>query len=374
MRHGENDAPLSPEVERELDALDAALRGERVDQEWEENAQLALLLKAAPPRPRAEFARELDDRAARRFARPKPKTRQRGNFLRGGLALAACAVLTIVVVGTANSPDHRADRQAASSARGAPEPESLNLRPRGTARAATPLSGQLPIPASAGRRVEHAASLTLGVPRARLEEVSRQVFDITARVYRGYVLSSSVSAAQGATFQLKIPTADLAAAEARFTQLGRVRAQTDTTQDITGAFVSADHRLADAQAERSALLRALGRASTKNQADAIRARLRISEGQIAEAQRDLRVLGRRADLTSLSLTLVPEARGAAGRGKGQFTPAAALRVALRILSVALGVLLVALAVGLPLAAAAGFGVTASRLARRRRRERALEGA
>jgi hypothetical protein len=232
----------------------------------------------------------------------------------------------------------------------------------------------LPIPASTGRRVEHTASLTLGVPRARLEEVSRQVFDITARVYRGYVLSSSVSAAQGATFQLKIPTADLAAAEARFTQLGRVRAQTDTTQDITGAFVSADHRLADAQAERGALLRALGRATTKNQADAIRARLGIAEGQIAHAQRDLRGLARRADLTSLELTIVPEVRGAASPGGSRFTPGAALRIALRILSVALGVLLVALAVGLPLAAAAGLGVTTARLTRRHRRERALESA
>ncbi|MGI8579575.1 MAG: DUF4349 domain-containing protein, partial [Solirubrobacteraceae bacterium] len=198
---------------------------------------------------------------------------------------------------------------------------------------------------------------------------------ITTRIFHGYVLSSSVAsgdgAAGGGSFQLKIPSASVSEAEGRLAQLGHVRSQTDTTQDISSAFVSADRRLADANAERRGLLRALGRSSTPNQTASVRARLQLVEGQIAGAERDIRSLRRRADLTSVSLTIVPEAHGAVVGNRGGLTPGGALHTAGRILSVALSVLLIALAIALPFALAGGLAVAGTRAVRRRRREAAL---
>src|SRR4051794_29448272 len=102
---------LDPAVARELDALDAALRGEAVDPEHAELAELAVLLQGERETPRAEFARELDARAADRFA-PQPSTTLRKgsdpfkSALRrftpsttAGLAVAAMLVVGVVVAG-----------------------------------------------------------------------------------------------------------------------------------------------------------------------------------------------------------------------------------------------------------------------------------
>jgi hypothetical protein len=375
MSRREKNMPPSPEVERELDALDAALRGDPVDPGWADTAELALLLRADRPQASAAFARELDERAANGFPRAASRPKRRRWSPSPALGLAACALLAVVVVVATGSPSKHSEtaeravaRPAATAAAGAQGAQPRAVQSYSSTSAPPPSGGTVTT-----RRVEHTVSLTLGVPRGRVEDASHQVFDITTRLFRGYVLSSSVTAGDGATFQLKIPTVNLADAEARLAQLGRVRAQNDATQDITGSFVSADRRLADVRAERGALLRALARATTRNETAAVRARLRIAEQEIAQAQRDLRALGRRADLTSLSLTIVPDAHATPGKGDG-FTPGGALRIAGRILSVALSVLLVVFAVALPLALLGWLGWTSTRLARRRRREQALETA
>lgn len=379
--------PMSADVLRELEAIDAVLRGDPVDPEWAETAELALLMRQQRPRPRAEFAAELDERAASGFRRRRAGSaragarRPRGKRLGRALAFAAAALAVIVGVGAAVSglsSEKSTTGGAASSLESSPPPSvtSSSGSSSGSSSAPSPNSAA---PATAARRVERTSALTLGVAPERLQDVSSQVFDLTAREFHGYVESSSVSsgggAVAGATFALRIPSDQVAAAEARLTRLGHVQAQSDTTQDITSAFVSADHRLADAQGERSALLRALAKATTTNQTDAIHARLRVAESQIAAAQRDLRALRGRANFTRVALTLVPETRSATPGGHGgRFGPGAALHSAKRILSVALGVALVALAVLAPLGVLALLAWLALRGLRRRRREQALGAA
>jgi len=377
--------PMSADVLRELEAIDAVLRGDPVDPEWAETAELALLMRQQRPRRRAEFAAELDERAASGFRRRRARSaragarRPRDKRLDRALAFAAATLAVIVGVGAAVS-GLSSEKSTSGGARVQPQVKpppsarSASGSSSGSASTAPPVtSGAASI---AARRVERTSALTLGVAPERLQDVSSQVFDLTAREFRGYVESSSVSsgggAVAGATFALRIPSDQVAAAEARLTRLGHVQAQSDTTQDITSAFVSADHRLADAQGERGALLRALAKATTTNQTDAIHARLRVAESQIASAQRDLRALRGRANFTRVALTLVPETRSATPSGHGGgFGPGAALHSAKRILSVALGVALVALAVLAPLGVLALLAWLALRGLRRRRREQAL---
>jgi len=135
--------------------------------------------------------------------------------------------------------------------------------------------------------------------------------------------------------------------------------------------------LSDARAERRGLLRALGRATTRQQVDSLRARLRIVRSQIARLNGDLEALRRRADLSSVSVTV----RGGAdseqlgtGVDDGGWSPADAARDAVRVLEVVLGVLLVALALAVPLALLGLVGAFGARAARRRRRESALDPA
>ncbi|HZU40860.1 MAG TPA: hypothetical protein VE992_07395, partial [Solirubrobacteraceae bacterium] len=66
-----DETPIDPEIEATLDAIDATLAGEPVDPRFAEVAELALLLAAERPRPRAQFADALDARVQRRFA-PEP--------------------------------------------------------------------------------------------------------------------------------------------------------------------------------------------------------------------------------------------------------------------------------------------------------------
>lgn len=380
--------PMSPEAARELETIDAVLRGEPVDPAWAETAELALLVRQERPQPREGFAAELDERAASGFRRRRPvvarvRTRlPRRKRLGRALAFAAMALVAIVGVGAAVSglrSEKSASGGAASSLESSPPPSVTSSR-GDTYLPPLRDSPAVSAPATAGaRRVERTSALTLGVAPERLQDVSSQVFDLTAREFRGYVESSSVSSGDGTvgggTFALRIPTDQVAAAEARLARLGHVQAQSDTTQDITNAFVSADHRRSDAQGERRALLRALAKATTTNQTDAIHARLSVAESQIAAAQRDLRALRSRANFTRVALTLVPETRSATPSGHGGgFGPGAALHSAKRILSVALGVALVALAVLAPLGVLALLAWLALHTLRRRRREQALGAA
>ncbi len=387
---------MSPEITRELEAIEATLCGEAVDPEWADTAELALLLQVERPQPRPEFTSKLDARAARGFA-SKPARRPRGAWrpgLRPALAFAACLLVAVVVVaGVLTKPQRETTAASVAkaplttqSASGGSASSSVAPARRAPSahrdyRALKSFSQDALVTPTAAegttsrRQVERTSSVTLGVPPAKLQDASRQVFDITTRIYHGYVLSSSVAsgdgAAGGGSFQLKIPSANVSEAEGRLAQLGHVRSQTDTTQDISSAFVSAGRRLADANAERRGLLRALGRATTANQTASVRARLQIVEGQIAGAERDIRSLRRRADLTSVSLTIVPESHGEVVAGRGGLTPGGALHTAGRILSAALSVLLIILAIALPFALLGGFAVAATRAVRRRRREAAL---
>src|SRR5829696_4064546 len=91
---------LPPEVQRELDAIDAALAGRPVDAELTEIGALAVALREDRPEPSASFAADLDRRTAAGFARPRRRDRAVALWRRSNVlapALAAALLLVAVV-------------------------------------------------------------------------------------------------------------------------------------------------------------------------------------------------------------------------------------------------------------------------------------
>ena len=391
-----------PRVERELEALDAALAGSP-------GADPGLLdlirdVRSCAPAMTPAFATALGERVTAGFPSPgrsaaarswKPPTR-----LVPALGVAA-SVLVGLVIGLSTRGGHEATHSVALSDRGGQEgtgsgasapaakapapPVSADraARPTTTSPSVTALAPQAaplaPVTGVAsppfGRKRERAASLALSTSAGDLQDVADGVVRVTESV-GGIVQTSEVDtgdAQGGAAFTLRIPGARLDDAIAQLSKLAHVASLQQSSQDITAPFVSVTGRLSDLRAERQGLLKALARATTLNQTQSIRARLRANRSEIAAVKGQLAALRRRADFATVDVTVDGNGKPVHHGGAG-WTPRDALHDAGRVLEVAAGVALVAAAVLVPLAALAAFGVAGASVARRRRRERALDAA
>src|SRR5689334_19469802 len=121
------DDTLPPAARRELDAIDAALAGDPVPPDLTELGSLALALRDERPAPAADFAHDLDARAAagfprrRRLAALRAKRRRAPLLIPGTLVAGlAAAVIAVVVVGggSGGTPPSGGGDRAASSAAG----------------------------------------------------------------------------------------------------------------------------------------------------------------------------------------------------------------------------------------------------------------
>jgi hypothetical protein len=230
-------------------------------------------------------------------------------------------------------------------------------------------------PSSDGRTrrlQERSASLTLAARPRDIDHVADGILRVTDNV-GGFVASSTVSD-EGGDFELRVPTNRLQKALGDLSRLAHVRGRSQTTQDITAEGVSARGRLRELRKEREGLLRALANATTINETDSVKARLRDVNASIAAARANLRRVNNRAAYANVSVTLVADRSGAVADDGDRWTPADALRDATRVLEVIAGIALIALAVALPLGLLAGLGALASRGLTRRRRARALDAA
>jgi uncharacterized protein DUF4349 len=359
----------SPET-LELEAVDAALAGRYVAPEHAELAELALLLRDDRPQPRPVWATQLDRRVDAGFpARPKP--RREWVWLRKAAPVVAIfAIFVPIIALAALTGGNGADSDSSSSAGGAGGSAGASTAAEQVAPAEPlPRDSSAPGALSApSRKVERNVQMTLAAPRRQIDSVAAQIGDITADV-GGFVARSHVSSSEGADLQLKVPTRNLDSAVQRISKVAKVRGLSRNSQDITGAYVSARSRLADARAERKSLLKQLASATTLNETESIRARLRDVSREIAVARNSLKRVSNRANFADVSVTLVATRSAAAG---GAWTPGDAFHDALRVLEVIAGVLLIAAAVALPLVIAWLLGWLARRGYTRRRRERALD--
>ncbi len=356
----------SPET-LELEAVDAALAGRYVAPEHAELAELALLLRDDRPQPAPAFATHLDRRVEAGFP-ARPKRRRDWHWLRQAAPVFALVAIIapIIVLGALNGGDS-GDSGSSSGAGGGSSAGSSTAAEQAAppdSRAAAPPSSDL----ARVRKVQRAVQMTLSTPRRQVDHVATQIGDITADV-GGFVARSSVNSSEGGDFQLRVPTKQLDTAIQRLSKVAKVRGLTRDAQDITGAFVSARARLADARAERKSLLKQLANATTVNETESIRARLRDVSREIALARNELRRVSNRANFANVTVTLVATHGSASG---GVWTPGDAFHDALRVLQVIAGVLLIAAAVAIPLLVAWLLGWLARRGVMRRRRERALD--
>jgi hypothetical protein len=395
------DETLTPEMIRELAALDAALAGEPVEPDLADLAELTALLREERPEPDPTFARALDDRVTRGFPRraqgravpaPHGAARLRGwlsGALRSPLALgsAATVVVVAVVVGLSqlpgNSDDSGGGGGSSTVSREAAQPSVESQSADSAKDSAGAASGVAPAaapPAGGGSPrsdsrtqhfVERSAALTLAARPQELDDVADGVVNVTDSV-GGFVGSSSVTSGREANFELRIPSAQLQRALRDLSRLAHVRERTQETEDITSSVVSARDRLQDARAERASLLRRLARTTDDDRAKALRSRLRVVSHQIAMAKTQLSKVENRARYANVSVQVVADRSAAATDDGGAWTPGDALHDAGRILEVAAGVAVVAGAAMLPLALVAALAWLAGRRAVRRRREAALD--
>src|SRR4051794_6552413 len=112
---------LPPEVERDLDAMDAAVAGLPREGGDAVLAELAALLAGDRPQPDPEWARALDARAAQGFAKPRRRLamglrRLPGGWMGPAVGLAACGLIALVVGLTTLGSDPRTGGDAGVSA------------------------------------------------------------------------------------------------------------------------------------------------------------------------------------------------------------------------------------------------------------------
>jgi hypothetical protein len=236
-------------------------------------------------------------------------------------------------------------------------------------------AGELASEAAApgARLLERGVTLDIGLAQSSIESTSRQVFTL-ASAFHGYVQQSNVSSGEteqgaGATFQLRLPSANLTGAIAALAHLGRVRSENDTTNDVTSQFNSLRRSLQDAEAERSGVLKQLTSASEQRRAEALKARLRALEARISQRRSALGALAGRIDYTTVALSLTPEASRSGSAGV--LTPGGAASDAAAVLTAALAVVLLASAALLPLAAVVMLAWILLTIMRRHLREQAL---
>jgi uncharacterized protein DUF4349 len=414
LRLRERDLPLDPEVERELEAIEGALAGERGDPGLEDLTRVALELRRERPQPSAATQARLDELAAEGFP-PRARDpvgrvhRKASEVLRPLRGKDARRVLPALGVGTAcvvaigigvsqsgvlrggqeSAPTARTARPQTAPAPGTPDStlgtlsarDRFSRADRGSAPTAESLTQHLPSVANRAVKRKVAQDVDLGLSTApeSFRDAADGVLDVV-RDHRGFVLRSHVSggdpdvrgADRGrASFALRIPVGQLSAAMGDLSDLGHVVSRSDGAVDVTERFVSARKQIDELTATRDRLLRELGEAATLAEQQSIRARLRIVEARLAGAHGDLAKARRRVHLVPVSVTITADGRTSSG---GAWTIGDALDDAGRVLTVAAGVALVAGAALLPFALLAALIAGVRREWVRRQRDRALEAA
>jgi Domain of unknown function (DUF4349) len=222
-----------------------------------------------------------------------------------------------------------------------------------------------------GRVQQLTASIGLSTAPGNVQSVASRVAQLAVSD-GGFVQSSHVQTQRRgtseATLTLHLPSAELGAAITSLEALAPVREESQSSQDITGSYQAARRALADAVAERRALLRALSRATREGQIDSLREQLSQARGSIGRARAAVHDLSQQANTTELEVTVTGEAH----EGSEGSSLRRGLSDAERILTVSLVVVLIVLATIIPVAVAVATLIGTHRVWRRYRREHALD--
>jgi len=221
-----------------------------------------------------------------------------------------------------------------------------------------------------GRKVQRDAQIALSTAPDDVRRVADESIEVI-EANEGIVLNSEIrdnrDDSSVAELNVNVPTERLTPTLSQLSDLAMVESRRDATEDITSTFRNAQTRLQDFQAERESLLTRLADATTDQESESIRRRLRIVDGRIATARTALNQVERRADLATINLTV---------RGNGSANPSstidAAADDAVDVLKFLASVGIVAAAAIVPLGALLLIGWLIRRQIVHGRRERALD--
>jgi uncharacterized protein DUF4349 len=354
--------------------------------------QIGAELRALREVPSEEFAAELDAWAADGFPARESKAR-RAAAERGLLgfkrffgrhavlagAVGSVAVLLAIGVPVATVMNGGTREFSGDGGGDAAVPMATDSRGAGGESAGESIQA-LPAPRDAAipqeqlkpgreRVQEKSASLSLSTEPEGVDEVADGVVDVSDR-YDGIVVSSQVNTADGtgrAGFDLRIPTQNLQAALADFSDLAHVASRDEGTLDITAPFITAEERYEDARATVDSLLDRLSEADSATEIAAIREQLRAARQELAAARTQLADLKQRADYSRVSVAVIGN-----GDSDDSWSIGDAADDAVDVLEAVGGALLIGLAVVVPLGAIGGAGWLAAREFNRRRREATLD--
>lgn len=399
FRNAHNQAEvLDPAVERELALVDALLSDDVIVHTAPDDLRAVVTeLRAAAPRPNTAFTNKLDrsveagfpDQKVRRFglqsAAPTPPKGGRPWLAIG----SACATALVAVVGVSAV---LSEEQSASPSVALPAQEtSADPFPMASddsgqtaiVQAQTQdsaenqfLSKSLSAPndsanSSPDRKQTRNGDLELVTKPEDLENSADDVIATVDR-YRGFVQQSSVTGGDAgraqANFDLRLPAAQFGPALRELSSIAHVRARNQQVQDVTSSYDRRKTSLVEARAQRAGLLKALAAASTEQEIESIRLRLKTVNRRIERADKSLARLNQRINFVQLAVTITGE-----HDANGSWSLGDASSDALKVLTVMLGGLMIGAVVVAPFAI---IGLVAV-LVRRRRlrvvRERVLEG-
>ena len=328
---------------------------------------LAAELRELRPEPRAEFAAELDSRAADGFGRARhvrssafaraaqavrrvPPRRLAG--LAGAAALLAIAVSTALIstsdlgagsgprqLAVSGEPRHNGSHEFSATPKAASgEPPSQSSLSAGAAApakeapqagyqssAAPPTTTGAPPVGGHRRKVERGAELVLRSEPGEIETDAQKVF-AAVRAARGLVLDSSVhdwkanagshAGEAQASFELLVPSARLGDTMAALSRIAAVSSRHESTLDITSPTVSVRDRLNDSEATIGGLLTQIAQAESYGERSTLEIQLRHERRHAATLRARLERLRQRSRYARVSLRIEEQHRlglGALGR-------------------------------------------------------------
>ncbi|MEA2440812.1 MAG: hypothetical protein QOH76_2236 [Thermoleophilaceae bacterium] len=364
-----------PEARRDtdLERIESALaagRADAPDPRERELQELALALRADSAEPRPAFAQQLERRVGEGFAKPPRRRRVALPSVWPALA-AATALIAVAVVAIAVFGGGREQATVSAQKSGPASFDALNGA-GASSQELRPFSRNVsPAPVlTSSRRVERSTRLTISTPRGELQRAADGVGTV-AESHHGFVLRSQVNTGDagdpGGSFTLRVPVTELQSTLADLSKLGRLRARSEDSHDLTAPYNGVQLRLGNALIEHRALKLKLRRAHGAK-ADRIRIQLATLKAEVESLNTRIGNLHKRTAFSTVYLTLEQDGAGAGTGGGGT---GAAWHDALDTLEGVFNFAVRALGILLPLGLLAALGAFGTRVLRRRRREGVL---
>ena len=175
-------------------------------------------------------------------------------------------------------------------------------------------------PLDAHRFLVRTGEMTLIVTNGDVPQAAARIVALTSG-YGGYVLTSQVSGAEGASapyadITIRVPAAQYDLAIERFGALGRVQGVQTSTSDVTSQYVDLSARLAQARRVDQRLLGFLARATTVNEALAVQSRIDATELQVEELTGQIKALHEQVTYGTLTVSISARATHPAAHRRG----------------------------------------------------------